>query len=92
MNLALAAISRQALSRAKRARLVHCPGTPYFGSHLVVETFDGHQQPAFLSGPGGEVILFASVPEAEAVIRPLMPDLELEVDDYCLRAPAMILP
>ena len=88
----ISATARQALMRAKSGRVIHCPSQPYFGNHLAVLTVDAHDQPAFLSGPDGGVILFATAPEADALLRPLVPDLELEVDDYCLRAPAMILP
>ena len=88
----ISATARQALMRAKKARLIHCPGQAYFGAHLAILTTDAHDQPAFLSGPDGGVILFATAPEADALLRPLVPDLELEVDDYCLRPPAMVLP
>ena len=88
----LAAVSRQALARAKKARLIHCPSVAYYGNHLAILTTDAHGQPAFMTRNDGSVLLVESVPEAEAILRELVPDLELEVDDYCLRPPAMILP
>ena len=88
----ICAVSRQALARAKKARLVHCQGQPYFANHLAILTTDAHGQPAFMTRNDGSVLLVESAPEAEAILRELVPDLPLEVDDYCLRPPAMILP
>ena len=88
----LAAISRQFLSRATRARILHAPGMGYHGSHICVFAYDRDGRPAVLTGPDGAVALFSTPLEADDALRALVPDLPLEVDDYCLRPPAMILP
>ena len=88
----LAAVSRQALARAKKARLIHCPSVAYYGNHLAILTTDAHGQPAFMTRNDGSVLLVESVPEAEAILRELVPDLPLEIDDFCLRPPGWVMP
>ena len=65
MNLALAAISRQALSRSVRAVIHHLPGAPYAERHLFVVTHDKDDRPAVLVGADGFLVTFATVAEAD---------------------------
>lgn len=88
----LAAISRQFLSRATRARILHAPGMGYHGSHICVFAYDRDGRPAVLTGPDGAVALFSTPLEADDALRALVPDLPLEVDDYCLRPPGWVMP
>lgn len=84
--------SRRFLSRAKKARVIHCPGLPYYGEHIAVLMVDGADRPGFLAGPDGALVLFSTPLEADDALHALAPDLELEVDDFATRPPAQILP
>lgn len=88
----IASVSRQALSRARRARVIHCPGIPYFGDHLAVMLFDAADRPAFLTAPDGAVVLFASARQADDDLSALAPYLDVSVDDFASRPPAQVLP
>ena len=88
----LAAISRQFLARAKKARILHAPGMAYHGAHICVFAYDRDGRPAVLTGPDGALALFATPLEAGDALHALAPDLPVEVDDFAARPPAQILP
>lgn len=88
----LAAISRQALARAKKARILHAPGMGYHGEHICVFAYDRNDRPMVLTGPDGALVLFATPLEADDALHALAPELPVEVDDFAARPPAQILP
>ena len=88
----LAAISRQALARATRARILHAPGMGYHGSHICAFAYDRDGRPMVLTGQDGALVLFATPIEADDALHALAPDLPVEVDDFATRPPAQILP
>ena len=92
MNLALAAISRQALSRSVRAVIHHLPGAPYAERHLFVVTHDKDDRPAVLVGADGFLVTFATVAEADGELARLVPDLPVTAGAYAEQSPGMILP
>ena len=88
----LAAISRQALARAKKARILHAPGMSYYGEHICIFAYDRDGRPMVLTGPDGAVALFSTPLEADDELARLCPGLPVEVDDFATRPPAQILP